>query len=65
MVLTGDSSQDDRKNKHREESGLSSVKKKLRGEDGQGIENIAIVEMGVDDVQRSKIVKDILVAFDA
>lgn len=65
MVLTGDSSQDDRKNKHREESGLSSVKKKLRGDDGHGIENIAIVEMGVDDVQRSRIVKDILVAFDA
>ncbi|MFA5403397.1 MAG: PhoH family protein [Ignavibacteria bacterium] len=64
MVLTGDSSQDDRKNKHREESGLSTIKKKLKGEDGQGIENVAIVEMGFDDVQRSRIVKDILIAFD-
>lgn len=64
MVLTGDSSQDDRKNKHREVSGLASVKKKLRGDSGAGIENIAIVEMGIDDVQRSKIVKDILIAFD-
>ena len=63
MVLTGDSSQDDRKNKRYEASGLSTLKTKLKGSDGNGIENIHIVEMGVDDVQRSKIVKDILVAF--
>jgi phosphate starvation-inducible PhoH-like protein len=64
MVLTGDASQDDRKNKNREISGLTSIKKKLKGNSGAGIENIAIVEMGVDDVQRSKLVKDILVAFE-
>lgn len=58
MILTGDSSQDDRKNKHREPSALASLKNKLKG-----IENIGIVEMGIDDVQRSKIVKDILTAF--
>lgn len=63
MVLTGDSSQDDRKNKNREISGLTSIKKKLRGDSESGIENISIMEMGVDDVQRSKLVKDILVAF--
>lgn len=65
MVLTGDSSQDDRKNKNREISGLASIKKKLRGDSEAGIENVSIVEMGVDDVQRSRLVKDILIAFDA
>ena len=65
MVLTGDSSQDDRKTKHREASGLSVVKSRLKGDGGHGIDNIGIVEMGLDDVQRSKIVKDILNAFQA
>lgn len=64
MVLTGDSSQDDRTNKNRVESGLSIIKRKLSGEDGLGIDNVGVVEMGVSDVQRSKIVKDILHAFE-
>lgn len=63
MVLTGDSSQDDRVNKRYAQSGLSIVKEKIKGDDGAGTDNIGIVEMGVDDVQRSKIVKDILRAF--
>jgi len=59
MVLTGDASQDDRKNKHRAISGLVGIKAKLKN-----VDNVAIVNMGISDVQRSKIVKDILSAFD-
>lgn len=59
MVLTGDATQDDRKSKHREESGLSIVKRKL-----VDVSNIGIVNMGIGDVQRSKIVKDILTSFE-
>lgn len=59
MIVTGDQSQDDRKDKNRTPSALKMIKDKL-----EDVENVGIIEMSIDDVQRSRIVKEILQAFE-
>lgn len=59
VIITGDESQDDRKDKKYNVSALTSVCDKL-----QDIDNIGIVKFTVHDVQRHGIVKDIIKAFE-
>jgi phosphate starvation-inducible PhoH-like protein len=56
MVITGDLDQSDRS----ENNGLKDLMYKLREPENQDIEEIKIVEMKEDDIERSKIVKIIL-----
>lgn len=57
ILITGDSSQSDVK--HKGESGLDAVMSKLKD-----IEDVNIVKMVTSDIQRNKIVADIVDAFD-
>ena len=59
VVITGDESQDDRKDKRYNISALTTICNKL-----SEIENVGIVTLGIDDVQRHGIVKDIIEAFE-
>lgn len=58
IIITGDESQDDRKFT-REASGLEVVCDKLKDVDGVGI-----ITMGLEDIQRHKILKDIISRFE-
>ena len=59
VIITGDESQDDRKDKFRNDSGLSIICEKLKD-----IDKVGIVTMGVKDIQRHGIVREIITAFD-
>ena len=59
IIITGDESQDDRRDKRFNESALTLISEKL-----SEIDNVGIVTMTVDDVQRHGIVKDIINAFE-
>lgn len=59
VVITGDESQDDRKDKFKNDSGLSIICDKLRD-----IDKIGIVTMAISDIQRHGIVKNIIEAFE-
>lgn len=59
VVITGDESQDDRKDKYKSESGLSVICNKLKD-----IDKVGIVTMKVSDIQRHGIVKDIIESFE-
>jgi phosphate starvation-inducible PhoH-like protein len=58
IIITGDESQDDRKDK-RSASGLRAICEKL-----DRIDKVGIVTMTIDDVQRHGIVRDIIEAFE-
>lgn len=59
VIITGDESQDDRKDRNYNESGLSVICEKLKD-----IDKVGIVTMKVEDIQRHGIVKDIINAFE-
>lgn len=59
VIITGDESQDDRKDKYKANSGLSIICDKL-----QNIDKVGIVTMTVNDIQRHGIVKEIIQAFE-
>lgn len=59
IIITGDESQDDRKDKRFNASALTTISDKLAD-----IENVGIVKMTVNDVQRHGIVRDIIEAFE-
>lgn len=59
VIITGDESQDDRRDKKYNTSALTSICNRL-----EDIDNVGIVKFTVDDVQRHGIVKDIIKAFE-
>lgn len=59
VIITGDESQDDRKDRNKNTSGLSIICDKL-----QEIDKVGIVTMEIKDIQRHGIVKEIIEAFD-
>jgi phosphate starvation-inducible PhoH-like protein len=59
LVITGDESQKDINEKKSTESGLSCCVKLLKDIDG-----IGFVEMKVEDIQRDKIIGEIIRAFE-